>query len=167
MSNNAPLGPEERLEIVEALRRGNLSHHEIATRFNRAQSTVSKIARDAGITPTHRRKRSPAAKDVESTYGKAERVEFADRFISVLQDMVQSGGLSPRDVREVAQASKVLLDARRNEDYEPGHESTESGGQMTVDRSAGLSAINLEEMFGRLDREQEALDADREEGEER
>ena len=128
MSHNAPLSREERLEIVEALRKGNLSHRELAQRFNRAQSTISKLARDAGITPTHRRKRTPAASDVECTYDKRERVYFADRFIGVLDGMITEGGLSPRDAREVAQAAKVVLDARRSEDVELD-EGQESKGE--------------------------------------
>jgi hypothetical protein len=123
---------EEKLEILEVLRRGNLSHHEIAKRFNRAQSTVSKIARDASITPTHRRKRSGAAKDPETTYGKEQRIAFQDRFIGVLEDMVESGGLTPKDVREVAQAAKVVLDARRSEDVEPDEDEKSQQSQTLV-----------------------------------
>jgi transposase-like protein len=119
MANNRPLSSEERLEIVEVLKKGNLSHREIAKRFNRAQSTVSSIGRDAGITPTHRRRRTPAAShDLESTYDKQERINFEDRFIGVLDGMLTDGGLSPREAREVAQAAKVVLDARRSEDVE-------------------------------------------------
>jgi hypothetical protein len=119
MANKPPLTTKERLDIVEALKKGNLSHRELAKRFNRAQSTISKVARDAGITPAHRRKRTPAASDVEASYDKQERVNFADRFIGVLDGMITDGGLSPRDAREVAQAAKVVLDARRAEDIEP------------------------------------------------
>jgi transposase len=118
MGHNGPLTSKERLEIVEVLKKGNLSHREIAARFNRAQSTVSKLARDAGITPTHRRRRTPAARDVESTYTREERINFVDRIIGVLGGMVDGGGLSPREAREVTQAAKVALDARRSEDVE-------------------------------------------------
>jgi transposase-like protein len=125
MGNNRPLSSEERLEIVELLKRGSLSHREIGKRVGRAQSTVSSIAKDIGATPSHRRKRTPAASAVESTYDKQERVNFEDRFIGVLDGMITEGGLSPRDAREIAQAAKVVLDARRSEDLEPekGEES--------------------------------------------
>jgi transposase-like protein len=128
MANNLPLGREEKLEIAEVLRKGTLSHREIARQFKRSQSTISKLARDAGITPSHRRKRTPAASDVESTYDQRERVDFADRFLGVLDGMISDGGLSPRDAREVAQAAKVVLDARRAEDIEP-EQSGESKGE--------------------------------------
>lgn len=119
------MSSEERLQIAEALRKGNLSHHEIGKRFGRAQSTISKIARDAGITPTHRRRRTPSAKDVEGTYDREERVNFTDRFIDTLSRMIGGGGLTPREAREVAQAAKVALDARRAEDTEPDRQEGE------------------------------------------
>jgi hypothetical protein len=155
VTNNKPLTSEEKLQIVEVLRKGNRSHREVARQFNRAQSTISSIARDAGITPTHRRRRTPAASDVESTYDKQERVNFADRFIGVLDGMVSRGGLSPKDAREVAQAAKVVLDARRGEDIEP--DSTiapdEEGyialglGEMRVDPNSymGREMLKVEE----------------------
>jgi hypothetical protein len=146
------------LEIVEALRKGNLSHREIGKRFNRAQSTISKIARDVGIMPNHRRKRSPAAKDVEGTYGKEQRVAFADRFLGVLEDMVEGGGLTPKDMREVGQAAKLALDARRAEDIEPDSREGEEPelwpiglGEMSIDLSTPLGRqlkAELEERAG-------------------
>jgi hypothetical protein len=158
MANNSPLTREERLEIVEALRKGNVSHRELAQRFNRAQSTVSKIARDSGITPAHRRKRTPAASDVESTYDWQERKNFADRFLGVLDGMVSEGGLSPRDTKEVAQAFKVVMDARRAEDVGP----PEKSGEVKEEESAPhpLSGFNIEEEWNRLDRLYEEWDAE-------
>jgi transposase-like protein len=119
MATKGPLSSEERLQIIEMLKRGNLSHRAISRQFNRSQSTISSIAKDAGIRPSHRRKRTPAATDVESTYDRQQRIGFVDRFIGVLAGMVSDGGLSPREAREVAQAAKVALDARRSEDVEP------------------------------------------------
>jgi hypothetical protein len=60
---------------------------------------------------------------VESTYSREERINFVvDRTIGVLGGMVDAGGVSPREAREareVTQAAKVALDARRVEDIEP------------------------------------------------
>lgn len=156
MGPKGPLTSEERLEIVEVLKKGNLSHRAIAARFNRAQSTISSIARDAGITPTHRRRRTPAARDVESTYSREERINFVDRIIGVLGGMVDKGGLSPREAREVTQAAKVALDARRSEDVEPASsfaEPDEDGyvsiglGEMRVDPNSymGREMLKVEE----------------------
>jgi histone H3/H4 len=145
MANNQPLTSKERLEIVEVLRKGNLSHRAIAQQFNRAQSTISSIARDAGITPSHRRRRTPAARDVEITYDKQERINFQDRFIGVLDGMLTDGGLSPREAREVAQASKVVFDARRAEDIEPSEAHTNLSPQELEKKGfEGLTPQELE-----------------------
>jgi hypothetical protein len=133
MAYTPPLSSAERLEIVEALKRGNLSHRAIAQQFSRSQSTISTIAKDAGITSTHKRKRTPACSgNVESTYDKQARVDFQDRFLSALDGMVTEGGLSPRDAREVAQASKVVLDARRAEDQPEPEEEEAKREDMIV-----------------------------------
>jgi transposase len=165
MAYTPKLNSQERLRIVEALRRGNRSHRELASEFNRAQSTISKIARDAGITSTHRRKRTPAALgEVESTYDKQARVALEDRFLSALDSMITDGGLSPRDAREIAQAAKVVLDARRSEDVrEPEDEkanrtewvSFEGMGEMAYDPNTklGREMIKLEEEW---DQEEDA-----------
>ena len=92
MANNRPLTSEERLEIVEVLKRGNLSHRAVAKQFNRGQSTVSALARDAGIASSHRRRRTVAAKDVEETYSREEHVAIADKALGVLNDLICSGG---------------------------------------------------------------------------
>ena len=149
-----PLTSEERLEIVEALRRGNLSHRALAQQFNRSQSTISGIAKDAGISSSHRRKRTPAAKDLESTYSREERIRFEDRILGVLDEMVAAGGLSPREVRELAQAAKVALDARRSEDGDRlGDEKAEKSNQTFVKSGHPHHSkpINLEEEFNKLD----------------
>jgi Helix-turn-helix domain len=129
MGHKAPLTTEERLEIVEVLKRGNLSHRAIAKQFNRSQSTISTIAKDAGITATHRRRRSPAAKDLEGSFTREERINLTDRVLGVIGGLVEGGGLSPRDLRETTQALKQALDARRAEDTEPDHD--EKSGERT------------------------------------
>jgi hypothetical protein len=152
------LTSEERLEIVEVLRKGNLSHREIAARFNRAQSTISKIARDVGLRPSHRRKRTPAAVDVEGTYNDEERINFCDRIIGALDGMVSNGGLTPRDMKELTTAAKAALDARRAEDVEP--EKDERADRAWVkDGVLGDMAFDPNTYIGReilkLDRELE------------
>jgi transposase-like protein len=164
MGHKPPLTAEERLEIVEVLKRGNLSHRAIAKQFNRSQSTISTIAKDAGITSTHKRKRSPAAKDLEGSFTREERVKFLDRSIGAVDHMFGGGGLTPRELREVAQAAKVLLDARRSEDVrEPEERSAnrrwiplEGMGEMEVDADTevGRAMLKLEEKWAQEDEEE-------------
>jgi hypothetical protein len=160
MANNRPLRGEERLQIVDVLKKGNLSHREIAKRFKRAQSTISSIARDAGITPTHRRRRTPAARDVESTYSREERIIFVDRIIGALGAMVDAGGLSPKETREVTQAAKVALDARRSEDIEP--EENKKDDEDLVSIGLGDMRVDPNTYIGRemLKLEKELVEGD-------
>jgi Bacterial regulatory protein, arsR family len=126
MAKTGPVTSEERLEILEALKRGNLSHREIARRFDRAQSTVSSIAKDAAITPQNRRKRTPAATAVEGTYSREERVALADKVLGVIGNLVEEGGLNPRDLKETTAALKQTLEARRMDDIEPEEEKEDN-----------------------------------------
>jgi hypothetical protein len=160
MANKRPLRGEERLQIVDVLKKGNLSHREIAKRFNRAQSTISSIARDAGITPRHRRRRTPAARDVESTYSREERINFVDRIIGALGAMVDAGGLSPKEAREVTQAAKVALDARRSEDIEP--EENKKDDEDLVSIGLGDMRVDPNTYIGRemLKLEKELVEGD-------
>ncbi len=147
MPSNRPLTTDERLEIVAALKRGNLSHRELAKRFNRAQSTISQIARDAGVAPTHRRKRSPRAHDVEGTYSREERIALVDRALGVIGGLVEGGGLNARELRETTQALKAALEARRAEDILEPEEADETHSGSTLE---------LEAEFRRLDEEMNA-----------
>jgi transposase-like protein len=144
MANKPPLTTEERLRIVEALKKGNLSHRAIAKQFNRSQSTISTIAKDAGITPTHRRKRTPAAQDVEGSFTREERINLTDRVLGVIGGLVEDGGLSPRDLRETTQALKQALDARRSEDIEPkGDDRSKEGGIVWDEAFASEDSLGM------------------------
>ena len=77
---------------MEALRRDNLSHRAIAQQFNRSQSTVSFIARDAGIASSHRRKRTPVAKDLEGSFGREKRINLMDSVQAVVSQLVEVEG---------------------------------------------------------------------------
>jgi transposase len=161
MTNKGALTSEERLEILEALKRGSQSHHEIAKRFGRAQSTISKLARDAGITPTHRRRRSPAAQDLEGSFTREERIRLTDRVLGVIGALVEGGGLNPRELREITQALKQTLDARRAEDTEPDSQQSKERelwplglGEMAIDASTPLGR-ELREEFTQREGEEE------------
>jgi transposase-like protein len=139
MANSSPLGREEKLEIVEALRKGNASHRELARRFKRSQSTISKLARDSGITPVHRRMRSPAAADLEGSFTREERINLTDRVLGVIGALVEGGGLNPRE---------QTLDARRAEDIDPPEQSEESKQNTWVPLGLGDIRYDISTPFG-------------------
>jgi transposase-like protein len=108
---------EQREAIIADIKARIKSFHQIARDHSVSQSTVSAIAKEEGISPTRKRKRTAAAKDVEGTYSRAERVAVADKALSALDELIASGGLNPREMREATQALKQTLDARRAEDF--------------------------------------------------
>jgi transposase-like protein len=107
---------EKREAIVADIKARIKSFRQIGRDHSVSQSTVSAIAKEEGISPTRKRKRTAAAKDVEGTYSRAERVAVADKALSALDELIASGGLNPREMREATQALKQTLDARRAED---------------------------------------------------
>jgi hypothetical protein len=130
-----PITSEERAEIIQLLRKGNLSHREISRRVNRAQSSISAIARDASITPVKKLKRTPAATEVEGTFSRDGRISVADSAIGVISELLRGGGLSPRDLKETTAALKTALESRRMEDVEVDPEEAKK------DRTTWLEAL--------------------------
>ena len=156
------------MEIVEVLKRGNLSQREIAKRYGRAQSTISELAKEAGISPSHRRKRSPAAKDPKSSFTREQRVSLTDRILGVIGSMVDEGGLNPRELKDATMALKQTLEARRAEDFpepEPSLEPDESGwvdvglGDLRVHKKDTELIQRFEELPEKLQRERERMEA--------
>jgi hypothetical protein len=62
---------------------------------------------------------------LENSFTREERVNLTDRILSVIGEMVEGGGLNPRELRETTMALKQTLDARRAEDFP---EVEETGG---------------------------------------
>jgi transcriptional regulator with XRE-family HTH domain len=128
MANNEPITGEEREQILEMLRRGNLTHREISRRMGRAQSSISRLAKSEDIQTVHKRKRTAVAKDVEGTFSRDERVALADKVLGVVSGLIEGGGLNAKDLRETTMALKEALAARRLEDQpeEAGKETDDT-----------------------------------------
>ena len=110
----------------------------------RAQSTVSSVAAREGLSaPRHR---TPIqANHARRVYAREQRRELLDKFLSLAEAMIDEGGMSPREVRELGQGIGAALEKRRLEDDE--------AGSITETRSGPPrpGAINLEEEFRKLD----------------
>jgi transposase-like protein len=149
MTQRTPLTPEERAKIVSLLKEGGLSQGAIARLVGRAQSTVSSVAAQEGLSaPRHR---TPVqANHARRVYAREQRRELLDKFLSLAEAMIDAGGMSPREVRELGQGIGTAIEKRRLEDDE--------AGSITETRSGGphdTKALNLEEVFRRLDEEME------------
>ena len=165
MRQRPPLTPEERAKIVSLLKEGGLSQGAIARMVGKAQSTISSIAAKEGLSaPRHR---TPIqANHARRVYAREQRRELIDKFLSLAEAMIDEGGMSPREARELVQGIGIAIEKRRLEDDEAGSISeTRSGGPQ----HGGLS---LEEVFRKIDeewaeeqrQEQERLEQQRHQG---
>ncbi len=161
MTQRSPLTPEERAKIVSLLREGGLSQGAIARMVGRAQSTISSVAAKDGLSaPRHR---TPIqANHARRLYAREQRRELLDKFLSLAEAMIDAGGMSPREVRELGQGIGAALEKRRLEDDEAGSITEARSGHPRP------GVINLEEEFRKLDelakqerREQERLEEQR------
>ena len=157
MTQRSPLAPEERVKIVSLLKEGGLSQGAIARLVGRAQSTVSSVAAQEGLSaPRH--KTPVQANHARRVYAREQRRELLDKFLSLAEAMVDAGGMSPREARELVQGIATAIEKRRLEDDE--------AGSITETRSGGPHhrVLNLEEVFRKLDEEQERLEEQRHQG---
>src|ERR671913_2068803 len=119
MTQRSPLTAEERAKIVSLLKEGGLSQGAIARMVGRAQSTVSSVAAREGLSaPRHR---TPVqANHARRVYAREQRRELLDKVLSLCEAMIDAGGMSPREVRELGQGIGTALEKRRLEDDEAG-----------------------------------------------
>jgi IS30 family transposase len=144
MTQRSPLTPEERAKIISLLKEGGLSQGAIARLVGRAQSTISAVAAQEGLSaPRHR---TPVqANHARRVYAREQRRELLDKFLSLTEAMIDAGGMSPREVRELGQGIGTAIEKRRLEDDE--------AGSITETRSEHPhhGRIDLEEVFRKLD----------------
>src|SRR5215212_6532995 len=165
MTQRSPLTPEERAKIVSLLEEGGLSQGAIARLVGRAQSTVSSVAAQEGLSaPRH--KTPVQANHARRVYAREQRRELLDKFLSLAEAMIDAGGMSPREARELVQGIATAIEKRRLEDDEAGSITETRSGHPRP------GAINIEEEFRKLDElaakeqllEQERLEAQSHQG---
>ena len=140
-----PLTDGEKILIRELLE-DEQSHNSIAKRVSRSQSTISEFAKREGYSPLP--ERTPrVANQARRDFARAERVELLNRAFEVAEEMLERGGLSARDFKELMTAVAIGIDKRRLEEGEPDSvRETRSG-------HPGAKPLNLEEEFRKIDKE--------------
>ena len=136
----------EEKALIRELLEDEQSHNSIAKRLSRAQSTISEFAKREGFSPLP--ERTPRlANQARKDFARAERLELLNRAFEIAADMLEGGGLSARDFKELMTAVAIGIDKRRLEEGEPDsvHE-TRSGHPHT-------KLLNLEEEFRKIDKE--------------
>ena len=137
---------DEEKALIREMLEDEQSHNSIARQIGRSQSTVSEFAKREGYSPLP--ERTPqVANQARRDFAKAERLELLNRAFEIAADMLERGGLSARDFKELMTAVAIGIDKRRLEEGEPNsvHE-TRSG-------HPGAKPLNLEEEFRKIDKE--------------
>ena len=89
---------------------------------------------------------SQSGKTETTIYAREQRRELLDKFLTLAEAMIDAGGMSPREARELVQGIATAIEKRRLEDDE--------AGSITETRSGHphhSNPINLEEEFRKLD----------------
>ena len=130
------LSKPEKESIVDDIRSRTLSFQSISKKHRVSISTVSRLAAENGLTSP--RKRSSAVEKPEHSYNREQRKSVLDRMLHSIDKMVERGGLSSRQLKDLASAAKEIPASRRSEDTLPN-----GNVQPSRDPSDGASYESL------------------------
>ena len=137
------LTDEEKVLIRELLE-DEQSHNSIAKQVGRSQSTISEFAKREGYSPVP--ERTPrVANQARRDFAKVERLELLNQAFEIAADMLERGGLSAREFKELMTGVAIGIDKRRLEEGEPNSVHETRSGHPHHDK------LNLEEEFAKLD----------------
>jgi hypothetical protein len=111
------LSKPEKEAILNDIRSRSLSFQSISKKHRVSISTVSRLAAENGLTSP--RKRSSAVERPEHSYDREQRKSVLDRMLHSIDKMVERGGLSSRQLKDLASAAKEIAASRRSEDTLP------------------------------------------------
>jgi transposase-like protein len=111
------LRKEEKEAIVRDIRAKKKSFQQISRDHSVSISTVSRFAAELGLA-SPRKKTKPAGVP-EHSYDRARRISALDRMVLSIEQMVSNGGLSSRQLKDLAGAAQSVFATRRAEDIEP------------------------------------------------
>jgi hypothetical protein len=111
------LSKGEKEAILNDIRSRSLSFQSISKKHRVSISTVSRLAAENGLASP--RKRTPAVEKPEHSYDREQRKSVLDRMLHSIDRMVERGGLSSRQLKDLASAAKEIAASRRSEDTIP------------------------------------------------
>lgn len=126
MSKGGPVSETEEAEILEALEAG-LTTHQAAAKFDRAQSTISDVARRNGLDLADRSETKKAA-IAKSNYATAERIKLIAEALNKGRELLTSCD-NARDFQSIMTGLAIGIDKRRLEEG-PGH--GDKRGEITM-----------------------------------
>lgn len=113
MANGSPISEDEEKAILEALKAGKTTR-EVAEIFDRGKSTVSDIARRAGLDLAGRARMKRA--DVARTcYASEARIKLVGELLDKARSMLTTCE-NPRELQHLAMVIAIGIDKRRLEE---------------------------------------------------
>lgn len=136
--SKGPVTDKERLAIIEALKSGK-SQTATAKEFGRGASTVSRVARGAGLDAAYSTPKKANAARV--WFAKQERIALNAELFGRLREMLSDEDLTATELKNLAIAYGILVEKRRLEE-----------GEDTAVSTVRLSESDLHELMRRLPR---------------
>src|SRR5215211_4053814 len=116
------LSKPEKEAILNDIRSRTLSFQSISKKHPVSISTVSRLAAENGLTSP--RKRSSAVEKPAHSYDREQRKSVLDRMLHSIDKMVERGGLSSRQLKDLASAVKEVNASRSSLDTIPDPQET-------------------------------------------
>ena len=114
------LSKEQRGAIERDIRAKKKSFRQISLDHSTSISTISRIGAELGLASP--RKKTQPVEVPEHSYDRTKRISALDRMLNSIDTMVERGGLSSRQIKDLAGAAKEVYATRRAEDIEPDPE---------------------------------------------
>jgi hypothetical protein len=115
------LSKEEKEAILKDIRAKRKSFQQISKDHRVSISTVSRMAAELGLSAP--RKKTKPTDVPEHSYDRSKRISALDRMLGSIEQMVSNGGLSTRQIKDLAGAAQSVFSTRRQEDIEPEEEA--------------------------------------------
>jgi transposase-like protein len=107
-------------DIIRDIRARKMSYQSISKKHSVSVSTVSRLANELGLGRPQ--KKTQPGEVPEHSYDRTKRISALDRMLQSIDTMVERGGLSSKQIKDLAGAAKEVYATRRQEDIEPDPE---------------------------------------------
>jgi transposase-like protein len=111
-------------DIIRDIRAKKQSYHSISKKHSISVSTVSRLANEIGLGRPQ--KKTKPGDTPEHSYDRTKRISALDRMLNSIDKMVEAGGLSTSQLKDLASAASSVFSTRRAEDIEPVEEEKDN-----------------------------------------
>jgi transposase-like protein len=107
--------------VIRDIRARKQSYQSISKKHSISVSTVSRLANEIGLGRPQ--KKTKPGDTPEHSYDRSQRISALDRMLNSIDKMVEQGGLSTSQLKDLASAASSVYATRRSEDIESDPET--------------------------------------------